>query len=156
MHPVDELLRDARRVLGDLTPPGLPVVTTSPPPAPPASWSSDTADAAQTTSSELNQQLTHLHELYAAARAVLDEAATVTNRAHTELHVIEQAWAADQTAADPHQLDGQAALLHTGRDHVTAITETIRTAADRFQQLAQQLATITAELPAAGAIRPTP
>jgi hypothetical protein len=155
MHPVDELLRDARHVLGALTTASLPAFTPSEPPAPPAGWASDTADTAQATSSHLHHQLTHLYELHGAARSLLDDAATITHRAHTELQGVEHAWATDQIAVDTHHPDSQAALLHTGRDHVTAITETIRTAADEFQQLAQRLATITAELPAA-ASRPIP
>lgn len=152
MHPVDAMLQQARELLGTVAPPQLSAPHPGSPITGPHAWSGAAADTAATVSGDLEQQRTHLHLVHTSARAVINDAAQISQAARTQLRTVETAWAADKAAVGPyaHTAEGQAALLRAGQQRVQEASQVVQTAAARFQGAAQQVHTHTGRLPEAG------
>ncbi len=152
MHPVDALLENARRLLGNLTPAELTAITPTAPAHTPSTWSGQAADTALTASDQLAVQRTQLHHTHDAARTVITSAAEISRDAHTQLGAIETAWATDKAAVGPfaHTPAGQAALLQAGQLRVQEATTVVQGAAERFQSAAGELTSLTGQLPENG------
>lgn len=152
MPPVDTVLSQARELLGAVTP---PQVNTPQPgtqiPSPPV-WSGAAADAAITTSADLDRHRTHLHLAHTSAGAVINDAAQISHTARTQLRTVETAWAADKIAVGPygHTPEGKAELLRAGQQRIHEATQVVQTAAAQFQGAARQVHALAGRLPETG------
>jgi hypothetical protein len=154
MHPVDEVLRQARAVLGDMTLPQLPTRSGGNTAAvqAPSQWSGPAAESATAATDRLIEKHTQFHSVRAAATGVINQAASISQDAHTQLRTVEQAWASDKAAIGPYArtASGQAALLQAGQLRVQEATMVVQNAAERYGQAAQKITMLSGELPESG------
>lgn len=152
MHPVDALLVQARALLGGTASPQLAALNPASTVPAPGMWSGSAADTAILASDQLQARREQLHTAHSGAGRVISGAAEISRDAHTQLRTVEVAWASDKAAVGPyaHTPAGQAALLKAGQQRVQEATAVVQSAAERFQGAAQQLNTVTGQLPQSG------
>jgi hypothetical protein len=147
VNPVDEVLRQARQLLGTMAPVALTPFTAAAPAAP-ASWDSESAAAAAVTQAGLADQLGGLHDARLAVQTAIEDADAVIRAAHTRLNALENAWAGDREAAAAQDSDeSQAGLLTAAHTHVREVTEVVQHTAEHFQTAAARVAAVAATLP---------
>lgn len=147
---VDEALREARTLLGAMTPVGNTAAFAVTAPAnPPTSWDSTASAAAGAAGTTLDDQLTHLQHSHQAVTAAIAEANEITRNAHTQLNAVENTWASDRAAAEPgaDTSETQGALLQAAHHHINDITAVVQAAAEQFQTAAARIAAAAAALP---------
>jgi len=147
VHPVDDLLHQARQLLGTMNPVQFDLAVPPAPPAP-ASWDSQAAGAAAETSARLDIVTAQLRSAHQAVAAAVVEANEIAHNAHTQLNAVENTWASDRAALDPASdtEDNQAGLLQAAHKHVQEVTAVVQLAAEQFQSAAQRIAAATASL----------
>ena len=144
---VDELLSQARQLLGSMTPVQLDVALPAVPPAP-VSWDSAAAASAAENAARLGRDTDELNSAQQAVAAAVAEANEIAQSAHTQLNAVENAWASDQAALDPTtgSQDSHSGLLQAAQDHVREVTAVIQAAAEQFQVAAQRITAATTSL----------
>lgn len=145
--PVDDLLRQARQLLGTMNPVQWETAFPAPPPAP-GGWDSSAADAAAETTVRLDSQTDRLRAAHREVAAAIAEANEISRSAHTQLNAVENAWASDRAALHPASAveENQAGLLQAAQQHVREVTAVVQAAAEQFQIAAHRIATATASL----------
>lgn len=147
---VDEVLREARTLLGAMTPAGNTTAFAVTAPAnPPTSWDSTASAAAGAAGTTLDGQLTHLQQAHQAVTAAITEANEITRNAHTQLNAVENTWASDRAATEPgaDTTETHAALLQAAHHHINDITAVVQAAAEQFQTAAARITAAAAALP---------
>jgi hypothetical protein len=150
VNVVDEVIRDARTLLGAMTPVGaMTAFAVTPPVNPPTSWDSSAGTAAGAAGANLDGQLTQLQLAHHSVTAAITEADEITRNAHSQLTAVENAWASDQAATDPgaETTEGHAGLLQSARQHINDVTAVVQAAAEQFQTVATRIAAAGAALP---------
>jgi hypothetical protein len=149
VEPVDALLQQAARLLGSGAPPTVAVPgQPGPPPAHPP-WEGDASERAALVSTQLTGQRMQLHAASVTAANLINNAATITADARTQISSIQSEWERDKAAVAPfsNTPEGQAALATAGRQRVTEAQSVVRGAASRFADASRQLQVVTADLP---------
>jgi hypothetical protein len=149
VNVVEEALRDARTLLGAMTPVGVMTNFAATPPPAPTSWDSPAGIAAGAVGDTLGGQLAQLQQAHHSVSAAIAEADEITRTAHSQLTAVENAWASDRAAAEPgaDTTEGQVGLLQAAHQHVTDVTAVVRAAAEQFQTAATRIAAAGAALP---------
>jgi hypothetical protein len=140
---VDSHLEQAERLLGTGTPPTpAPPAPPGPPPAWPQ-WEGGAAAGARQVSTRLGDRRQQLHEAQAATMARVNNAATITTGARTQMAVIRSEWEQAKAAVGPfaETPEGQAVLLQAGQAQVTRANGVVQDAASRFNGAAQDVRT---------------
>lgn len=147
MNPVDDLLRQARELLGSMNPVHLDISLPASPPVP-GSWDSESAGAAEQTAAHLDHDTEQLRAAHQAVAAAIEEANSISRDAHAQLNAVENAWASDQAALDPtaEAPEGQAGVLQAAQQHVREVTAIVQSAAEQFQVAAHRITTATTSL----------
>jgi len=147
VNPVDEVLRQARQLLGTMAPVSVAAFTTAAPAAPP-SWDSGAAAAAVGAGSMLEEDLGALRTAQDALQTAVQDADEVIRDAHTRLNAVENAWSSDRVAAATQDSEeSKAGLLQAAHTHVQEVTELVRSTAVHFQQAAERVTTAAEALP---------
>jgi hypothetical protein len=137
---VDSHLQEAERLLGTGAPPTpAPPAPPGPPPAWPQ-WQGVAGERAQQVTSQLGDRRQELHAVHAATIARVNQAATITTDARSQLSAIRSEWERDKAAVGPYANtpEGQALLLQAGQAHVTRANGVIHDAASRFGSAAEE------------------
>lgn len=146
---VDELLSQARQLLGSMNPVQLDVALPTVPQAP-DSWDSAAAGSATQAAAQLGHDTEELRAAHQAVAAAVAEANAIARSAHTQLNAVENAWASDQAALDPAAGtdDNHAGILQSAQHHVREVTAVVQAAAEQFQVAAQRITAATTSLSA--------
>lgn len=146
---VDELLSQARQLLGSMNPVQLDVALPTVPQAP-DSWDSEAAGSAAAAAAYLDRDTEQLRDAHRAVAAAVAEANEIARSAHTQLNAVENAWFSDRAALDPAAGtdDNHAGLLQSAQHHVREVTAVVQAAAEQFQVAAQRITAATTSLSA--------
>ena len=149
MNVVDEAIRDARTLLGAMTPVGAMTAFAATPPRAPTSWDSSAGTDAEAAGANLDSQLTQLQLAHHSVTVAITEAQEITRNAHSQLTAVERAWASDQAATEPgaDTTEGHAGLLRSAQQHINDVTAVVQAAAEQFQTAAARIAAAGAALP---------
>lgn len=146
VNPVDEVLRQARQLLGSMAPVSLAAFTAATPTAP--DWDSEAAAAAAGAGAALEGDLGALRSAQGALQTALQDADAVIREAHTRLNAVENAWSRDRAAAASQDSEeGKAGLLQAAHTHVREVTELVEQTATHFQQAAERITSTAQSLP---------
>jgi hypothetical protein len=137
-EPVDAMLQEAARLLGTGPPPTVAVPAPPSPPPPHPDWEGPASDRAREVSTQLSAQRDQLHAAHVKTATLINNAATITTDARSQIAGIQSEWERDKAAVGPYSNTpaGQAALATAGQARVQEATGVITDAANRFSQAA--------------------
>lgn len=149
MNPVDELLHQARQLLGTMTPVASGPTFDASAPVAPAGWESAAATAAAShTETELAKHLGALQQAQDTLRSAIQEADEAVRAAQTRLNAVETSWSSDRAAAAAEDPDeGRAGLLQAAHQYVREVTDVVQHTAEHFQRAAERITAAVAALP---------
>jgi hypothetical protein len=138
VEPVDAMLQEAARLLGTGPPPTVALPSPPSPPPPHPDWEGAASEQARTVSAQLAGQRDQLHAAHVKTANLINNAATITTDARSQIAGIRSDWERDKAAVGPYSNTpaGQAALAAAGQARVQEATGVISDAANRFSQAA--------------------
>jgi hypothetical protein len=157
------MLQEAARLLGTGPPPT--VAVPAPPDAPPTHprWEGDASEQARQVSAQLARQRDQLHVAYMKTANLINNAATITTDARSQIASIRSEWERDKAAVGGFSStpQGQATLAPAGQARIQEATGVIGDAVNRFGAAAEGVRAVSAGLPRspgrggrAGSVRP--
>jgi DNA/RNA non-specific endonuclease len=147
--PVDAMLQEAARLLGTGPPPTVAIPTPPSPNPPHPQWEGDASEQARQVSTRLSDQRDQLHTANVKTATLINNAATITTDARTQIAGIQSEWERDKAAvgAFSNTPAGQAALATAGQTRVQEATGVITDAVNRFGQAAAGVQAAGFDLP---------